>query len=101
MLLLSLLWLVIGVLLGALANGARLRPALWGKRGWLIMLGVGLVSALIGGWLGAWLFGLQYGTVTALWVGVLCVGLLPRLFMGRKVIRASSVLMIFTDQNRE
>jgi uncharacterized membrane protein YeaQ/YmgE (transglycosylase-associated protein family) len=92
MLLLSLLWLVIGVLVGALAAGARLRPARWSKRGWLTMPGVGMVSSLFGGWLGAWLFGSQYGTVTALWVGVMGVGLLPRFFKGRKMVEASSVL---------
>ncbi|MGH7635455.1 MAG: hypothetical protein ACRENC_17100, partial [Gemmatimonadaceae bacterium] len=70
MLLLSLIWLVIGLLLGVLACGAKLRPATWGKRVWLIMPGIGMLSALGGGWLGAWLFGSQYATLTALWVGV-------------------------------
>jgi len=80
MLLLSLIWLVIGLLLGALACGAKLRPALWGKRGWLLMLCTGMLSALSGGWLGAWLFGSQYATLTALWIGVLCVCIFPRFF---------------------
>ncbi len=85
MLLLSLIWLVIGLLLGALACGAKLRPPSWGKSGWLTMLGIGLVSTLFGGWLGTWLFGPQYATVTALWFGVLCVSLLPWLFKRRKL----------------
>ena len=80
MLLLSLIWLVIGLLLGALACGAKLHPASWSKRGWLAMPGIGMASALLGGWSGVWLFGSQYATVTALWVGVVGVGLLPRLF---------------------
>ncbi len=83
MLLLSLIWVVIGLLLGALACGAKLRPASWGKRGWLVMLGIGMMSALLGGWLGAWLFGPQFATVAALWVGVVGV-VLPRFFVGRK-----------------
>jgi hypothetical protein len=73
MLLLSLIWLIIGLLIGGLACGARLRPVSWGRRGWPVMLGVGMVSALLGGWLGAWVFGVQYATVTALWVGVVGV----------------------------
>ncbi|HKV56822.1 MAG TPA: hypothetical protein VJO32_01015 [Ktedonobacteraceae bacterium] len=84
MLLLSLIWLVIGLLLGALACGAKLRPASWGKRGWLLMLCIGMLSALSGGWLGAWLFGSQYATLTALWVGVLGVCIIPRVFIRRK-----------------
>ena len=88
MLLLSIIWVVIGLLLGALACGARLRPASWGKRGWLAMLGIGMMSALFGGWVGAWLFGSQYATVTALWVGVVGVGLLPWLVMRRKLQNA-------------
>lgn len=84
MLLLSLIWGVIGLLLGALAWGAKLRPLSWGERGWLAMFGIGIMSALPGGWLGAWLFGPQYATMAALWVGVVSVVLLPRLFTHRK-----------------
>lgn len=97
MLLLSLIWLVIGLLLGALACGAKLRPVSWGKRGWLVMLGIGMMSALLGGWLGAWLFGSPYATVAALWVGVVGVCIVPRFFMGRKVRGVSSVLMIIIN----
>jgi uncharacterized membrane protein YeaQ/YmgE (transglycosylase-associated protein family) len=87
MLVLSLIWLVIGLLVGGLACGARLRPASWGKRGWLVTLGVGVVSALIGGWLGAWLFSSQYATVTALWVGVAGVGLLPWFWCAKRMMQ--------------
>jgi hypothetical protein len=62
MLLLSLLWVLIGLLLGGLANGAKLRPASWGKQGWRVMLGIG--------WLATWLVGIQFSTVTVLWVTV-------------------------------
>ncbi len=92
MLLFSLIWGVIGLLVGALACGARLRPVLWGKRGWLVMLCTGVASALFGGWLGAWLFGPQFATVAALWVGVVGVCVVPRFFMGRIRREASSVL---------
>ncbi len=73
MLVLSLIWLVIGLLIGLLACGARLRPMLWGRRGWLVMLAIGMASALLGGWLGVWLFGPQFATMTALWIGVVGV----------------------------
>ena len=87
MLLLSLIWLVIGLLLGVLACGAKLRPASWGKRGWLLMLCIGMLSALCGGWLGAWLFGSQYATLTALWVGALCVCIIPLFSKMRTVVQ--------------
>lgn len=89
MLLLSVIWLVIGLLLGALACGAKLRPASWGKRGWLIMLCIGMLFALAGGWLGAWLFGLQYATVTALWIGVLGVCIIPLFSKMRTIVQHS------------
>jgi|SRR5579884_1748253 len=71
MLLLSLLWVLIGLLLGTLANGARLGSAGWGKQGWQVMLVLGMVTALIVGWLATWLVGVQFSTVTVLWVTVL------------------------------
>ena len=77
--LLALLWFLIGLLLGALANGARLRPLSWGKRGWLYMLGLGVIAALLCGWIATWVTGLQFATVTVLWVTALVVGVFPRL----------------------
>lgn len=71
MLFLSLLWILIGLLLGGLANGARLRPASWGKQGWRVMLLMGVITALVVGWLATWLVGIQFSTVTVLWVTVL------------------------------
>ena len=80
MFILSLVWLGIGLLIGALALGARLRPIAWGRRGWLVMLALGAVAALLGGWLGALLWGRLYGTPTALWVAALVVALGPWMF---------------------
>ncbi len=79
MLILSLFWLLLGILIGALASATRLRPASssWGHRGWLVMLAVGALAALIGGWLGALLLGRYVATAVALWVAVLGVVVLP------------------------
>jgi hypothetical protein len=79
MLILSLFWLLIGLIIGALAIAAKLRPAAWVRGGRLGMLGVGALVALLGGWLGTWLFGTLFATATAVWVAVLGVALLPRL----------------------
>jgi uncharacterized membrane protein YeaQ/YmgE (transglycosylase-associated protein family) len=78
-LILSLCWLVLGMLIGALANAAKLRPDAWTRRGWMAMLGIGALVALIGGWLGALLLGLTFAWPTAVWCAVLGVALLPRL----------------------
>src|SRR5262245_28516195 len=77
MLALSLLWLLLGLIVGALGLGARLRPASWGPRGQLIMLGVGAGAGLLGGWLGALVLGRLYGMMTALWIAVLAVVAAP------------------------
>jgi hypothetical protein len=79
MLILSLLWVALGLLIGALANAARLRPAAWGRAGWLRMLALGALAALLGGWLGTRVLGPLFATATALWIAVLAVALLPRL----------------------
>ena len=79
MLILSLFWLLIGLLIGALANAAKLRPAAWVRGGRLGMLGLGALVALLGGWLGTWLLGSLFATATAIWIAVLGVALLPRL----------------------
>ena len=79
MLILSLFWLLIGLLIGALANAAKLRPATWVRGGRLGMLGLGAPVALLGGWLGTLLLGTLFATATAIWIAVLGVALLPRL----------------------
>jgi hypothetical protein len=80
-LLLSLCWIVLGLLIGALANAARLRPAAWVRRDWLALLGLGALVALLGGWLGAALLGFTFAWPTAIWCAVLGVTLLPRLIV--------------------
>ena len=79
MLILSLFWLLIGLLIGALANAAKLRRVTWVGGGRLGMLGLGALVALLGGWLGTWLLGALFATATAIWIAVLGVVLLPRL----------------------
>lgn len=77
MFILFLIWLGLGLLIGALALAARLRPASWGRRGWLWMLGLGVLAAQLGGWLGTLLMGRLYGTADALWVAALLVVAVP------------------------
>ena len=67
---LSLLWVLIGFLIGVLANCVRLRPASWGQRGWLYLPGAGALLALLGGWLGTLLLGALFATATAILVTV-------------------------------
>ena len=71
MLALSLLWLLLGLIIGALANAAKLRPAFWHRRGWLIILAIGALAALMGGWLGVLFVSKYFATGCAIWVAVL------------------------------
>ncbi len=66
MFMLSLLWILIGFLIGALANAVRRRPAAWGRRGWLYLPAAGALLALLGGWIGALLLGALFATATAI-----------------------------------
>ena len=79
MLTLSLFWLLLGALIGALANAARLRRTSWPWRrlGWLMMLAIGALAGLLGGWIGALLLGKYMATAVALWVAVIGVVVLP------------------------
>jgi len=79
MLALSFFWIVIGLLIGSLANAARLRPSSWGRHGRLVMLGVGALAALLGGWLGVLLLERNIATAVVLWMAVLIIGLLSLL----------------------
>lgn len=81
MLILSLIWLLIGLLIGALANAAKLRPTAWVRGGRLGMLGLGALVALLGGWLGTWVLGALFATAAAIWIAVLGIALLPRLIV--------------------
>lgn len=78
MLLLSLFWLLGGVLIGLVACCARLCPPTWQRSGWLRMLMVGAISALGGGWLGVLLLGNFFATAMALWIAVAGVVLIPQ-----------------------
>jgi hypothetical protein len=77
MLALSLLWLVMGLVVGALGVAARLRPASWQRYGWLRVLGLGALAGVAGGWLGTFVFGRYFGTPSALWVAVTGVAAAP------------------------
>jgi hypothetical protein len=80
MLILSVAWFVLGALLGALANGARLGLRARGFTGWgatLGTLGIGAAGAVIFGWLSVLLFGRPFGTPASLWGGVLAAVLVP------------------------
>lgn len=80
MLELSLFWIILGVVLGALANGARWGLSARGFAGWpatLGTLGIGSVGAVLVGWLGVFVFGRPFGTPAALWGGILAAVLVP------------------------
>jgi hypothetical protein len=80
MLELSVAWVIIGLVLGALANGARLGLRARGFAGWgatLGTLGIGAIGALIFGWLGVFLVGRPFGTPASLWGGVLAAVVVP------------------------
>jgi len=79
MVILSLFWVIIGILIGSFANAARLRPASWGRYRWLYMPGVGALAALLGGWLGVLLLERDVATAMALWIAVLGIVLVSRL----------------------
>jgi hypothetical protein len=82
MLVLSLVWLLLGIIIGLLGIAAKLWPTPWGKRAWLILPAIGIVAVLASGWLGTLLLGKLLASAVALWVCVLCVALVP-LIMGR------------------
>lgn len=80
MLELSLFWIILGIFLGALANGARWGLRAQGFAGWratLSTLGIGAAGAVLVGWLGVFVFGRPFGTPAALWGGVLAAVLVP------------------------
>ena len=81
MLILSLIWLGLGVVIGGVALAARLAPARWGRPGWLGVLALGAIAALAGGWLGSTLLDRIEASLVAVWVSILAVsvvGLLAR-----------------------
>ena len=88
MLLLTVIWLLLGSIVGVLALAARLRPASWGRFGWLLLPGMGALAAIFGGWMGTLLLGRLFGTPTAL-CGAILTALLAWL-VGRLRTRARS-----------
>ena len=70
MFMLSLLWILIGLLIGVLANAVRRRPVYWVRQGWLYLPAVGALLALLGGWLGALVLGALFATATAILAAV-------------------------------
>lgn len=85
---LILTWALLGILAGALALAARLKPASWSGRGWLWLLALGLCSSLLGGLLGFWLLGRLFSNAAALWIAILVL-CLPRLVDALYTRRAS------------
>lgn len=75
---LVLTWAIMGIIVGLLALGARLKPVAWVRAGrlWLLLLALG--ASLLGGLLGFWLFGRLFSAAVALWcaVVVVCVPIL-------------------------
>jgi len=90
MLALSLFWFVLGTLIGALANAARLRPLSWSSHGRLVVLGVGALAALLGGWLGVLLLERNVASAMALWVAVLGITLPWLVMQAREWITAGT-----------
>jgi hypothetical protein len=70
---LFLTWGILGIIVGALALAARLKPVAWGRSGWPWLLLLGLAAALLGGLLGFWFVGRLFSAAAALWLSVLLV----------------------------
>ncbi|HZR44852.1 MAG TPA: hypothetical protein VFB12_32365 [Ktedonobacteraceae bacterium] len=70
MIFLSLLWLFMGLLIGAIARAAQIHPAAWKQHTWVSMLTTGAIAASCGGWIGVLLLGRYFATAMALWVAV-------------------------------
>ena len=77
MLSLSILWVVLGLAIGLLAVAAGLGPTRSGPNNWRILLVIGVLAGLAGGWLGTLLFGRFFGTATSAWIAVLAVVVIP------------------------
>ena len=84
---LILLWVLIGFCIGLLALPARMHPRLQYR--WLILPLTGMATAVVAGLLGLWLLAKDVATALILWVPI--VGLLgiPRLFTLRRTWPAS------------
>lgn len=76
---LSFVWLVGGALLGLLVRAARLFPSRSAGTRYSMRraASVGALAALVGGWLGALIFGRPFASAAAVWVCALVVELAP------------------------
>ncbi|PWT77416.1 MAG: hypothetical protein C5B60_02755 [Chloroflexi bacterium] len=77
MLALSLVWVLLGLSIGLLALGGRLRLNVTMRHGWALLLLIGALAGLAGGWLGTLVYGRFFGTATSAWLAVLAVVLIP------------------------
>ena len=78
MLLVWLAWVVCGAVIGLIAAAAHITPAAWSAPWRLALLGAG--AALVGGWLGTLVWGSIFATSAALWVAVVGVVVVPRVW---------------------
>lgn len=74
---LSILWVLLGLVIGLLAVAARRDCKRSGSTNWRILLLIGILAGLAGGWLGTLLFGRFFGSATSAWVAVLAVVVIP------------------------
>jgi hypothetical protein len=77
---LSILWVLLGLLVGAFGIAARRGPGRSHQAGpynWRIILLIGTLAGLAGGWLGTLLFGRFFGTATSAWIATLAVVVIP------------------------
>jgi len=83
--LLMLIWVLLGLVAGALANAARWglgahglgAHGLGGQHAVWATIGLGVAAAFLGGLVGWFAFGRFFATPTALWVAALAVGAGP------------------------
>jgi hypothetical protein len=78
--LLLLIWVLLGLVAGALANAARWglgAHGLGGQHAVWATIGLGVAAALVGGVVGWFAFGRFFATPAALWVAALAVGAGP------------------------
>ena len=77
---LSILWVLLGLLVGALGIAARRgapRSHQSGSYDWRIILVIGALAGLAGGWLGTLVFGRFFGAATSAWIATLAVVVIP------------------------